>query len=56
MLARVFKGPRPVAVESYGLFLFREAIDALGTRTVPIGVDEGGARVADLDGWKHQRF
>jgi GntR family transcriptional regulator/MocR family aminotransferase len=49
MLARVFGGDRPIAVEAYGLFIFRHAIAALGISTVPIGVDEYGAVVADLD-------
>ena len=37
----------PIAVEAYGLFIFRDAIAALGMPTVPIGVDErrrGGQR------------
>jgi GntR family transcriptional regulator / MocR family aminotransferase len=50
LLARVFGGDRPIAVEAYGLFLFRDAIAALGVRTVPIGLDERGAMVSDLDG------
>ena len=40
---------RPIAVEAYGLFLFREALAAMGMTTTPIGVDEHGAVVADLD-------
>jgi GntR family transcriptional regulator/MocR family aminotransferase len=50
LLARVFGAGRPIAVEAYGLFLFREAIAALGVQTVPIGLDERGAVVSDLDG------
>jgi GntR family transcriptional regulator/MocR family aminotransferase len=42
-------GPRPIAVEAYGLFIFRDAIAALGVPTAPIGLDDGGATVADLD-------
>src|SRR5690349_11504854 len=30
----------PIAVEAYGLFIFRDAINALGVSTVPIGLDE----------------
>jgi GntR family transcriptional regulator/MocR family aminotransferase len=48
LLTRVF-GPRhPIAVEAYGLFIFREAISALGSSTVPIGLDDHGAVVSDL--------
>lgn len=50
VLTRVFRGDRPIAVEAYGLFLFRDAIAALGMPTAPIGVDEHGAVVGDLDG------
>jgi GntR family transcriptional regulator/MocR family aminotransferase len=49
VLTRVFAGSRPIAVEAYGLFIFRDAIAALGMATTPIGVDERGAVVADLD-------
>ena len=43
-------GPdKPVAVEAYGLFLFREALAAMGVRSVPIDVDDDGAVIADLD-------
>jgi GntR family transcriptional regulator / MocR family aminotransferase len=49
LLARVFSGSRPIAVEAYGLFLFREAIAALGMQTVLIGVDDKGTVVSDLD-------
>jgi GntR family transcriptional regulator/MocR family aminotransferase len=47
LLTRVVGGP--IAVEAYGLFIFRDAIDALGLSTVPIGLDENGAVVSDLD-------
>jgi GntR family transcriptional regulator/MocR family aminotransferase len=49
ILARVFRGDRPIAVEAYGLFIFRHAISAQGMTTAPIGVDEHGARVDELD-------
>jgi GntR family transcriptional regulator/MocR family aminotransferase len=49
LLARVFGGARPIAVEAYGLFLFREAIVALGMETVPLGIDEKGVIATDLD-------
>ncbi|MGQ9406273.1 MocR-like pyridoxine biosynthesis transcription factor PdxR [Mycolicibacterium gilvum] len=47
LLARTLRGP--VAVEAYGLFVFRDAIAACGVQTVPIGVDDDGAVIADLD-------
>lgn len=47
LLARALGGP--VAVEAYGLFIFRDALAALGVPTVPIGVDGHGAVVAELD-------
>jgi GntR family transcriptional regulator / MocR family aminotransferase len=47
LLAKVLGGP--IAVEGYGLFIFRDAIAALGVPTVPIGLDENGAVVSDLD-------
>jgi GntR family transcriptional regulator/MocR family aminotransferase len=46
-LARVLGGP--IALEAYGLFIFRDAIAALGVPTVPIGLDEHGAVISDLD-------
>jgi GntR family transcriptional regulator / MocR family aminotransferase len=48
LLTRAVGGP--IAVEAYGLFIFRDAIDALGVPTIPIGLDEHGAVVSDLDG------
>ena len=48
LLARALGGP--IAVEAYGLFLFREALAASGVTTVPIDVDDKGAVVRDLDG------
>ena len=50
LLARTFAGRGPIAVEGYGLFLFRDAIAAMGVETVPIGFDEHGAKVDELDG------
>jgi len=47
LLARVVGGP--IAVEAYGLFIFRDAIAELGVPTIPIGLDEHGAVVSDLD-------
>jgi GntR family transcriptional regulator/MocR family aminotransferase len=49
LLGRVFGTVRPVAVEAYGLFLFREALAAMGISTVPIGLDHHGARVDELE-------
>ncbi|QZT62595.1 PLP-dependent aminotransferase family protein [Mycolicibacterium austroafricanum] len=48
LLTRALGGP--IAVESYGLFVFRDAIAAAGASTVPIGVDDRGAIVDELDG------
>jgi GntR family transcriptional regulator/MocR family aminotransferase len=48
LLTRAIGGP--IAVEAYGLHIFRDAIDALGASTIPIGLDEHGAVVSDLDG------
>ncbi len=50
LLARVFRGRGPIAIEAYGLFVFRDALAALDVPTVPIGVDEHGAIVEELDG------
>jgi GntR family transcriptional regulator/MocR family aminotransferase len=49
LLARVFRGRGPIAVEAYGLFVFRDALDALEVPTVPIGVDERGAVIDELE-------
>ncbi len=49
LLGRVFADTGPIAVETYGLFLFREALAAVGVATTPIGVDDHGAIVDDLD-------
>jgi GntR family transcriptional regulator / MocR family aminotransferase len=48
LLTRAIGGP--IAVEAYGLHIFRDAIAALGASTIPIGIDENGAVVSDLDG------
>jgi GntR family transcriptional regulator / MocR family aminotransferase len=50
LLGRVFHGRGPIAVEAHGLFIFRDALQALGVPTVPIGVDERGAVIDELDG------
>lgn len=47
ILTRVLGGP--IAVEAYGLFLFRDAIAANGATTVPINVDDDGAVIGELD-------
>ncbi|MFD6286567.1 PLP-dependent aminotransferase family protein [Streptomyces sp. NPDC060205] len=39
-----------LAVESYGLPFHRELVTAAGVRTVPLALDEDGARVGDLGG------
>ncbi len=49
LMGRVFGTRRPIAVEAYGLFVFRDALDAMGIATVPIGLDDHGAVVAELD-------
>ncbi|MDO0974209.1 PLP-dependent aminotransferase family protein [Mycolicibacterium frederiksbergense] len=51
ILARVLGGPdKPIAVEAYGLHLFREALAAQGVRTVPVNVDDDGAVITGLEG------
>jgi GntR family transcriptional regulator/MocR family aminotransferase len=47
LLTRAVGGP--IAVEAYGLHIFRDTIAALGVSTIPIGLDENGAVVSDLD-------
>ncbi|MGO4444380.1 PLP-dependent aminotransferase family protein [Mycobacterium sp. 2YAF39] len=49
LLGRVFGTERPIAVEAYGLFVFRDALTAMGISTVPIGLDDHGAVVSELD-------
>ncbi|WP_410568242.1 PLP-dependent aminotransferase family protein [Amycolatopsis sp. cmx-4-61] len=39
----------PLAVESYGLAFHRSILAAAGVRTIPLALDERGARVDDLD-------
>jgi GntR family transcriptional regulator / MocR family aminotransferase len=49
LLARAVVTDGPLAVEVYGLFIFRDAMAAMGVPTVPIDIDERGAVVSDLD-------
>jgi GntR family transcriptional regulator/MocR family aminotransferase len=49
LLGRVFGTQRPIAVEAYGLFVFRDALAAMGISTVPVGLDDHGAVVSELD-------
>jgi len=49
LLATALGAARPIAVEAHGVFHFWEAVAASGAKTVPIAVDEHGARVGDLD-------
>jgi len=43
-------GPRrPIAVEAYVLYIFRDCVQAVGGSTTPIGFDQKGAVVGDLD-------
>ncbi|MFF3309596.1 PLP-dependent aminotransferase family protein [Streptomyces sp. NPDC002952] len=53
-LRLLFAGPGavlrgPLAVESYGLGFHRELLAAASVRTVPLSLDEDGARVGELD-------
>lgn len=50
LLGRVFREKGPIAVEAHGLFVFRDALAALDVPTTPIGVDERGAIIDELDG------
>jgi GntR family transcriptional regulator/MocR family aminotransferase len=50
ILGRVFSGAGPIAAEAYALYLFREALAAMGVATTPIAVDDHGAIVDDLNG------
>ena len=45
ILGRAVGGP--IAVEAYGLFLFRDALAAIGVATTPIGIDDQGAVIDD---------
>ncbi len=47
LLTRAVGGP--IAVEAYGLHIFRDAIDALGVPTIPIDIDENGAVISELE-------
>ncbi|WIV61662.1 PLP-dependent aminotransferase family protein [Amycolatopsis nalaikhensis] len=40
--------PGPLAVEAYGLAFHRGIFDTAGVRTIPLALDEKGARVEDL--------
>ncbi|MCW2538502.1 MAG: GntR family transcriptional regulator [Frankiales bacterium] len=42
------QGARAVAIESYGLDLYRDVLTSAGLRTPTIAVDERGARIDDL--------
>jgi GntR family transcriptional regulator/MocR family aminotransferase len=50
VLGRAFSGEGPIAVEAYALFLFRDALAAMGVATTPVAVDERGAVIDELDG------
>ncbi|MEU8637497.1 PLP-dependent aminotransferase family protein [Amycolatopsis sp. NPDC048633] len=41
--------PGPVAVEAYGLAFHRSIFAAAGVETIPLALDEKGARVSELD-------
>ncbi|MFJ8823414.1 PLP-dependent aminotransferase family protein [Streptomyces sp. NPDC102467] len=45
---RVLRGP--LAVESYGLGFHRSLLDRAGVRTIPLTIDQDGARVEELSG------
>ncbi|MBU9767150.1 PLP-dependent aminotransferase family protein [Mycobacterium sp. TNTM28] len=49
LLGRVLGTQRPIAVEAHGLFIFRDALAALGVPTTPISLDDHGAVVGELD-------
>lgn len=49
ILGRVFADAGPIAVEAYSLFVFREALAAIGVPTTPLPIDEHGAVIAGLD-------
>ncbi|MCX4980481.1 PLP-dependent aminotransferase family protein [Streptomyces sp. NBC_00572] len=48
LLARVLGPARPWAVEAYGLPFHRGLLAEAGVTTVPVAVDEDGARVAEI--------
>lgn len=49
LLGRVLGARRPIAVEAHGLYIFRDALAALGVPTTPISLDEHGAVISDLE-------
>ena len=51
VVARALKnrGARSIAVEGYGLGLYRDLLDDTGLGIPPLGVDEQGARVEELE-------
>ncbi|SPX87885.1 PLP-dependent aminotransferase family protein [Mycobacteroides abscessus] len=49
ILTRMYGLARPIAVEAYGLFIFRDCIEATGGSSTPIGFDGEGAVVSDLE-------
>ncbi|OBF29999.1 PLP-dependent aminotransferase family protein [Mycobacterium sp. ACS4331] len=49
ILTRMFGPAARIAVEAYGLFLFRDCIAEAGGSTTPLGFDEMGVAVTDLD-------
>ena len=49
ILTRMYGLIQPIALEAYGLFIFRDCIEATGGSSIPIGFDEEGAVVSDLD-------
>ncbi len=50
LMGRVLGPERAIAVEAHGLFIFRDALAAAGVPTTPIGLDDHGAVISDLDG------
>ncbi|OHT83087.1 MocR-like pyridoxine biosynthesis transcription factor PdxR [Mycobacteroides saopaulense] len=49
ILTRMYGLTQPIAVEAYGLFIFRDCIEAAGGTSTPIGFDDAGAVVDDLE-------
>ncbi|MUM17989.1 PLP-dependent aminotransferase family protein [Mycobacterium sp. CBMA271] len=49
ILTRMYGLAQPIAVEAYGLFIFRDCIEAAGGSSTPMGFDDEGAVVNDLD-------
>jgi GntR family transcriptional regulator/MocR family aminotransferase len=50
LMGRVLGRERPIALEAYGLFIFRDALHAMEIPTVPINLDHHGAVVDELEG------